>query len=210
MTYPVFPAIDPGQWSTKFPIRKTPLFSTIIQTPASGKNELRIPLYAIPRWQFDVDMSYAKGNPNDRSTAIGEIIGFFVDMQGAAGTFLYDDIFDDEVPATAPALFGVGDGVTQAFRIGNGLQVFQGSYPQIYVDGTPIGSGYSIVNGLVTFGSPPHGPSAGPPAIPGAQITWSGKYYYLCRFLEDQWSNMQQDFPAIWSNSSLKFITVII
>lgn len=201
MSDAVFPAIDPPNWSWTWPIKKTPVWSTIIQTPFSGRNELRIPAYQFPRWQFELDLSYAKGSPQDPTSAIGKILAFYFQMQGPAKAWLYDDVFDDTATLSR---FGTGDGATHSFPVSNACGLIQnfltgGSAPTFQVAGTPT-TPASLANGIVTFTTAP---------ADGAALTWSGKYYYRCRFLDDQWGDLTQELPHLWSNHALKFISLI-
>lgn len=48
MSLLVFPQFSIGQYNYTWPIKQTPLFKTITQTPASGRGEVRIPLMLFP------------------------------------------------------------------------------------------------------------------------------------------------------------------
>jgi len=60
---------------------------------------------------------------------------------------------------------------------------------------------YSIPNGVVTF-------RIAPPA--GAQLTWTGSFWFRCRFDEEQLQDLRQQLYQIWELQSLKFRSVIL
>ena len=85
------------------------------------------------------------------------------------------------------ALFGTGDGTRTQFQLGRTLGGFSepvflpaggnaaSNYP-IYNNGAWVGSGYTVANGIVTFGSAP---------AAGHSLTWVGDYTWPCQFDED-------------------------
>jgi len=56
-------------------------------------------------------------------------------------------------------------------------------------------------NGLVTFATAP---------AAGAKLTWTGNFYFRCRFDEDEWPDLEEFVSLIWSQSSFKFRSVIL
>lgn len=202
----VFPQPIPSQWSWKWPIKKTPVYSTIVQTPVSGRSELRVPLYVYPRWQFDLDVSYIKGDFQNQFSPFATLLGFWMQVNGASDDWLYLDPYDQIV---ANHQFGTGDSSTVAFQlsrnIGGGSDIIQN------VNGTPVifnngvfvpANQYSIGStGVVTFGSAP---------ADGAILSWSGSFYFRCRFNKDAYEDLQEDLYQIWSLQGLKFISVIL
>ena len=91
----VFPSISPGTgWSWHWPIKKTHKFTTLVQTPASQRGELRIPLQTFPIWLFGYDISYMKGSASVSSSFFAQILGFYGLVQGAADDWLFQDIYD--------------------------------------------------------------------------------------------------------------------
>jgi uncharacterized protein (TIGR02217 family) len=138
-------------------------------------------------------------------TELATLYGFFCSRQGALDSFLYNDPEDNSVTAQ---LFGTGDGTTVAFQLGRSLGGFfepiynTNATPQIFVNGVlkTVGSDYTINSaGLVTFTV---APSA---ALP---ITWTGTYYWRCRFEEDQLS-FGEFANLFWKQDGLKFRTLL-
>lgn len=209
MSLLIFPAFAPGQFNWTFPIKQTPLFNTIIQTPASGRGELRIPTMQFPRFDFVVDLSYLKGDAQGVNTAWQKIYNFFMAVQGAASDWLFLHPWDNSVTLQAIA---VGDGATVAFTmfrtfISSGAQDLQQNFvspPSIYVNGIlkTVVTDYTIDQyGTLTFVVPP----------PATQVVaWTGQFYYRCHFLDDSWSDLEERWYQVWSQHSLKFRSVLL
>lgn len=226
-TYLVFPDLttsNPGlTWG--WPIKKTPRFSTIVQKTASGRGEVRIPLYAYPLWDYEINISYIvgdnsvqnwrnNGNVNNCGlTGYQLLLNFLIAVQGQGGAFLYLDPYDNEVPSNEPQVIGVGDGsslqftMTLSFVSGGAQDLIQAfvAPPTIYVNGSPVSSStYTITQfGDLIFNAG-HAPGA------GQDVSWSGQYYRLCRLSEDTWSDFSEDMYQLWSLKSLKFQTILL
>lgn len=193
-------------WNWRWPMKKTPVWSNIVQTPASGLAELRIPLYLYPRWQFELDVDYIRGNFSDPQSAIAQLIGFWMSVKGSADDWLYEDPYDSRV---SQMQFGTGDGVTTVFQlgrsIGGGTDVIQNlnGTPAIYSNYAPVSSAdYSIGStGIVTFNTAP---------VSGVALSWTGGFYFRCRFQHDAFDALSQDLYEIWSLHQLKFISVLL
>lgn len=139
-----------------------------------------------------------------------KLAGFFNSNLGQQSTFLYlDPVFN----TVAAEPFGTGDGVTTQFQLvakyGNSggpsiteiIQQLQAA-PAIQDNGTTVLTSAYMVNstGLVTFNVAP---------ITGHALTWSGSFYYLCRFELDDLTP-ENFMNKWWSLNSLKFQSVII
>lgn len=169
MSNAVFPSDLIGQsWGST----KTPSFKTRIQESVSGR-ESRAALMAYPLWSFKVSYEYL--SPVDL-TALG---GFFLARKGQADSFLFDDINDNFV---IDQPIGTGDGSNKYFQL---VRSFGGFIePCENLNGSPIliadgefAPPYSVSStGLVTFVTAP--------AV-GVQLSWTGGYYFRCRFLQD-------------------------
>ena len=125
MTNRYFPTLPGLNWSNK----KTPIWSTNIQTSASGK-ELRASYYSYPKWQFSLSYEFLRENGEAELQAL---IGLFNQCRGSFDTFLYTDPDDN---AVVDQVFGIGDGVTTKF----GLARSYAGYiePVLATNGTPI------------------------------------------------------------------------
>ena len=81
------------------------------------------------------------------------------------------------------------------------VQNFNGT-PLIYIGGVASGpSNWSIdSNGIITFNSAP--------AL-GSVLTWSGSFYFRCRFDEDSLSGLKKFAPGLWDDPKVKFVSLI-
>lgn len=218
MSYPIFTLPSPsysGSWT--WPVKRTPKFATIKQTPASLRGQLSLSLSPYPIWEFAYSVGYLKGNVYDMTRAAGQLIGFFLATLGSAGLFLFADPFDSVVTS---ANFGAGDGTTVAFPLRrqfaagvnnsgfSGWDLIQNlnGTPSIYVGGTLTTPSSISSTGVVTFSTAPAN---------GAQLTWTGNFYYLCRFTDDTLNDLQTAQTAdgvnlLWEMQQLTFETVLL
>jgi|SRR6185437_1541726 len=200
----VFPTATSGL-GIGWPVRKTPQYSTIVQTPVSRRGEVRLAQQVYPQWLFELDLTYLKGDFSQPTSALGVLAGFFAAVQGKAQDWLYQDPYDNAVTA---AQFGTGDGATTTFQLLRPLatsapdivQNLNGT-PTIYVAGTPVTPASIGATGLVTFTTAP---------ASGAALTWTGGFYFRCRFDDDSLGQLQENFFQIWDLQSLKFRSVIL
>ena len=190
----MFPAL-PG---LKFDSVKTPQWSTVKQRSTGGM-EVAGSYYTLPIWKWELTFEFLRQTEGLAEWAT--LAAFFNARQGSYDTFLYDDPTDDYVGA---APFGTGDGLTKSFQLVRGLQgIYEPVYdlngaPALYDNGTLIVSGYTITNGLVTFTTAP---------TAGHALTWTGTYYWRCRFSEDK---VDFDYFAagFWSAKKITFESV--
>ena len=189
----VYPANLPG---LTFGRTRTPMYATGIQSRVSGK-ESRLSYRAYPLWRYELKYEWL----DDRIAVshLKALQGLFMAMRGRYDSFLYSDPYFN---AAAAFQFGTGDGsrtawpITVRFENSGGpggdelVQNFNGT-PQVYKAGvlqTAGGAHYSLDGtGLVTF-------TAAPTA--GQALTWTGGFYYRCRFTDDSLSF--EEFAARW------------
>lgn len=208
MSQLVFPSFQAPNWNYTWPIKQTPVFNTIIQTPATKRGELRISTTQFPLWNFIFDISYLKGDAQGSATAWQTLVDFYMRVQGAASDWLFLHPYDHQVTAQP---IGTGDATTTEFTMyrtlisGGAQDLIQNfvSAPEIFLNGVlQSGSSYTIDQfGTITFNTAPGA---------GVVITWTGQFYYRCRFMDDQWGSLQEDLFQIWSNHELKFISVLL
>lgn len=202
------------EWSPPFATNfnfptKTPTFNTLIQMPVSRRGEIRASLQPYPLWEFEYSLEFARGNEQLQNSVYQQIVGFFIQMGGQFSDFLYLDPGDNTV---TNALFGFGDGSTLNFQltrpIGVGTDIVQNPMVsatepylplQVFVNGAP--TAYTLgPNGLIEFASAP---------AAGAVLTWTGSFWYRLRF-NDEGMSMSQFMKEIWSNNSIKLLSVIL
>lgn len=187
---------------------KTPMFSTIVQRPVSGRGEIRASLQPYPLWRIEYEMEYARGGEQIPDSVYQYTLGFFLNVGGQFSDFLYFDPNDNNIAVATPAYFGTGDGTTQNFQlirqigVGNDIVQNLNGAPVIYGNGSVISSAdYTISNtGIVQFTSAPAG---------AIVLQWSGDFYYRVRFGEDT-TKFDQSFNQIWNNGALTLMSVIL
>ena len=215
MTILTFPALRGQTYST----HKKPTFATLVAEHVSGR-EVRDPQYVNPIWNFEITFSGLDSGAVDRglgAASLQTLMGFYLQMQGQYGSFLFYDPTDFQVSAQA---FGTGDGVTTTFQlarslggflepivaplVASGTIAFGGGQPSVSAaapvitaaGATVSASNYSISSpgGIVTFTTAP---------ASGAALAWSGSYAFLCRFDADD-MDFEQFMAAIWRAESVK------
>lgn len=149
---------------------------------------------------------------------LSALVGLINAVRGRGDTFLHTDPdFNTISPAQAAQFgaFGTGDGETLSFQLialyqnagGPGvaeiIQNLNGT-PILYSNGTGINpSVYSIgATGIVTFISG-HAPAS------GAALTWSGSWYYRCRFDADDY-DFKKKYMGIWTLDKINFTSVLL
>jgi uncharacterized protein (TIGR02217 family) len=185
---------------------KTPNFKTIIQTPVSGRGEIRVSLQPYPIWTWDFPVNWMRGSEQSQNSLYQYLLGFFLAMGGQFSDFLYQDPYDSQIAETSPAYLGTGDDKTTYFQlvrpIGIGQDIVQNlnGSPTVYVDGSRTTDFSMDSTGVVSFFTPP--PSK-------AILTWSGSYYYRVRFDSDA-QEFEQMMDELWNCRSLKLRSVIL
>lgn len=190
--YPVLPGLS---WDRV----KTPIWSTLIQSTASGM-ESRGTYWSFPRWQFS--LSYDLLRATTVIPEIHQLMSFFLLMRGRYDSFLYLDPDDHSVTGQS---IGAGDGVKTTFQLARTMYNFTEpmknikGVPSIYVNSVLQSSGYAIDgNGIVTFTNPP---------ATGNLITADFEYYFRCRFTKDQ-LDFNQFMYQLWELKTLEFISL--
>jgi hypothetical protein len=193
---PVLPFL-PGQSPL---VSKAPLWSTEKIRTASGR-ERTTSYWPYPLWQFELQYEVIRHRPaNDELLAMWE---FFNVAKGQFAPWLFVDPSECYVPPTAPAAFGLGDGVSTTWQLQRPMRSYSEPvfdvYSPIVLDAGALSGPYTISpNGVITFAMPP---------ASGHLLTWFGYYYFGCRFLTDDLS-FEQIVTQLWSGKSLKFNSI--
>lgn len=197
----VYPANLPG---LTFDSTRTPNFNTGVQAALSTK-ESRIAYQQYPQMMFELQYELLRDyvTPSD----LKALVGLFIAMGGRFDTFLYSDPVFNTVSAMQ---FAVADGTTVAYQVtatyqnvgGPGgseiIQNFNGT-PQIFVNAVlkTAGTDYNLgATGIVTF-------IAGHVPAAAAVLTWTGSFYYRCRFDDDSMT-VSQFMANFWENKAVK------
>jgi uncharacterized protein (TIGR02217 family) len=173
-----------------------------------------------PTWAFEFDLDAVQGSESYISSVVAQFMGIFLACGGQNGLFLFSDAQDNFVTAANSAMVDVTSGSTTPLStIANGTStVFQlarniggivgaldliqnvnGSI-NIYVNGTITTACTLSQSGLITFSTAP---------ASGATLTWSGAFYFACRFDSDT-IDATRTFTTnngvdLWDMSSIKF-----
>ena len=188
----IFPDLPGLSWNRK----KTPLWSTKVQTAASGK-ELRASYYSYPKWQFSLSYEVLR---DTGQAEIQSLIGLFNACKGSYDYFLYTD--SDDCAVTGQS-FGIGDGSTKTVGLVRSYGGFVepigavNGTPTIYINGSST-SAYTITNNVLTFTSAPSS---------GSVLTWTGNFYYKCRFMQDS-MEFNQFLHQLWEAKKVEFVSI--
>jgi uncharacterized protein (TIGR02217 family) len=200
MSQAILPVLPGLTWQNTM----APKFSSKIQTSV-GQSEVRAAFSPYPVRHYVLTYNFLRGY--GAFTELQQLYGFFCARLGSFDSFLYDDPEDDTVPDTSPGNFGTGDGSTTQFQLGRSRGGFfepvynLHSTPKIYVNGIlkTVSTDYSISGGLVTFTAAPGN---------GLALTWSGTYYWRCRF-EDDMIDFTEFASLYWEQRKLGFRTIL-
>ena len=198
MSNALFPALPGLTWT----VVKRRISSTIVAQNSGGK-EVRVAMWQDPIYEFEMNYELLRENPAE----LAQLIGFINARQGSFDSFLYLDPTDSAATAQA-CIPATGDGTNKLFQIARQvgasgysetIQNVNGS-PAVYLNGVLQSSGYTVgATGIIAFTAAPSS---------GVAVTWTGNFYFRCRFSDDQ-----HDFTnfsnGLWSSQSpVKFRSV--
>lgn len=190
MSNAIFPDLPGLAW----PIGKTPRFSNKTQTSASLR-EVRARMAVYPIYDIKLTFEFLR---EDEWRLLG---GFFLQRAGSFESFLFEDKHDCSVVDQA---LGIGDGSRTQWQLVRDFGGFVEPCENIKTIGAiKVGgvvvppSGYTITStGLLALVSPP---------AAGQSVSWSGGYYYRCRFGADT-AEFEEFMRALWQ---LKTLTMV-
>lgn len=195
MSQSVFPSFPGLAW----PVTRKPVFNTVTKRSVSG-NEIRVAHQQYPLYEFGLSYEFLQ------AASIGDLqklLAFFLLMRGSFDSFLFTDQLDYSVTAGS---FGSGDGTTVAFQL---VRSFNGgafsfvepvenvnTITAININGVPTTNYVVGDTGIITFTEPPGA---------GLLLTWTGTFYYRCRFSDDstEFTNFAKD---LWQVQQLSFV----
>jgi uncharacterized protein (TIGR02217 family) len=196
-------AVYPSLPGLTFDVLRTPEFKTQTQRSVSGR-ELRATMQQNPLYTFSLTYDVLRA-----SAALAEfqtLVGFFLARQGSFDSFLFTDPVDNAVTDQG---FGAGDGITFNFQLtrafGGGGFTFSepvqnvNALTNIKVSGVTKTSGVDFnINstGLVSFANAP---------ASNTPLTWSGSFYYRCRFVADT-QEASNFMNQLWSAKKVDFV----
>ncbi|MEX8520076.1 MAG: DUF2460 domain-containing protein [Leptothrix sp. (in: b-proteobacteria)] len=191
LVYPVLPGLQ-------FPLKKTPMWSTGVKGTPSGR-EFRTKQMIYPRYKYGLQYEFLRDTAGFLEA--DALAGFFNRVGGSFDTFLFTDPGDSNVVAQ---VIGTGDGLTSAYQIVRTLggmvepvYDFNGAFT-VYLNGTPTVAFTHNGSGGLTF-------TGGPVGL-GVVITWTGSFYWRCRFNADNLT-LDQFMQQFWSAGSVELLT---
>ncbi len=201
-TPPSLPGLPGLAWSR----HKRPGFSTRVASHVSGR-EVRVALMSYPLYEFEAVYSGLTSSASTFSglgaSSLQSLMGFFLQLQGQFGTFLYTDPDDNAVTGQ---VFATGDGSTMSFMMMRSLGGFLEpvgwvtSIGNVYLNGAAqSGTSYSLATpNTLTFTSAP---------ASGVAISADFSYAFNCRFVDDQ-MDFEEFMASLWKLDSMKFRSV--
>lgn len=192
----------PGRMFTS---SKKPMWSTQVKVATSGR-ESRRQMWSYPRWRFELEHEFLRNPATMSESELVKLLAFFNAHAGKYKEFLF---MDDEDNLAADMPFGIGNGTTTFFQMTRTMSVGTITFtepvrafyatPVIKKNGTVVPSGLTFSDyGGVTFSAAPAN---------GDVLTWSGQFFFVCRFDEDE-LDFAQMVSRIWSNSSTPFMSI--
>jgi hypothetical protein len=175
MSYPIMPTMP---ISMAAGLKKSPNFNTLRQKGTAGVNAA-VALKPYPTWSFEFSLDHITGHEQLATSVVAQFMGTYMATAGGANLFLFTDPQDNTLTG---AQFGTGNGSSTRFQLSRNIHGYPdiiqnlNGTPTIYVNGTPTTPASISSTGVVTFSSAPAN---------NAVLTWSGSFFYLCRFAED-------------------------
>jgi hypothetical protein len=200
-TPPALPSLPGLSWSR----HKKPGFSTLVAPHVSGR-EVRVALMSYPLYEFEAVYngltSSATAFAGLGASSLQSLMGFFLQLQGQFGTFLYTD--PDDAVVTGQA-FASGDGTTTTFTMERSLGGFLEpvgwvtTLSNVYLNGTRQSSGFTLTTpNVLSFSTAP---------ASGVTVSADFSYAFNCRFLDDQ-MDFEEFMSNLWKLDSMKFRSI--
>lgn len=173
MSNEIFPELPGIAWGTE----KEPQFDTRTVRAVSGY-EVRLSRRAYPLYL--IKMKYEFLRTDAAWQELQQIIGLFLRHKGSGDSFLLLDANDN---TATNQVIGVGNGSQTAYQLtgtwGGMVQPVRNIRTLTDIGVNGVLQPYHILgaDGVLTFLTPP---------AAGAVLTWSGTYYYRCRFADDR------------------------
>lgn len=196
MSDAVFPDFPGRMWD----IKKRPTFNTKVMT-AVDLSELRASFSATPLYHFGFGIDVLRDRITQGAVTYDELrtlFGFYCQRLGRWDSFLYNDVDDNSV---VDQQFGIGDGFTTVFNLRRTMGGFServanvNTLTSVAVDATPTVDFTLGAQGVITFDTAP---------AAAAVLTWTGTYYFRCRFTNDV-QEFNQFMRALWNLQQLEF-----
>lgn len=194
------PDIFPFLKGQGFKVLKTPLWSTHKDVSVSGRERSRA-LWSYPVWRFRVAHEVLRDTVSFQE--LQRLVTFFNGKAGGASGFFYLDRDDNLVLSNN---FGTGDGVTTKFQLTRTSTIGAITFtePVRGLNGTPTIFDNGVATSAYTVGQLGQIAFATPPAA-GHVLSWTGSFFFLCRFDNDELDGLGQLMQGFWQNGGLDF-----
>lgn len=191
MSNAIFPTLPGLTWG----ITKNPVWNTRVVNSSSGR-EFTLSKRVYPIWHFKLPFDFLRaGAYNELQT----LVGFINARRGRADDFLYLDPRDCSASNQS---FGAGDGATTTFDL---VRAFGGfAEPVGGVDSASLVVKVNGVTTAVTLSADWRSVTFAAPPASSATLTWSGTYYFRCRFAQDEIA-FEQFLQDMYSAKSVEF-----
>jgi len=168
-------AVFPSLVGLDIAVKWKPNFMTLSQQAASGM-EQRIQLRQYPI--YDIELKFEVLRSDSVNVELQNLLGFFMLRSGSGDSFLFTHPEDNSVTAQG---IGVGNGTNTVFQLARSYGGFvepvmnPNAITAVYVNG--VSAPFTLgALGVVTMTTAP---------AAAAVVTWTGTYYYRCRFVDD-------------------------
>lgn len=194
------PDIFPFLSGQGFKVLKTPLWSSHKDVSVSGRERSRS-LWSYPIWRFRLAHEYLRDGT--ATLELQRLVTFFNSKSGGAVAFFFLDRDDN---AVLNANFGTGDGTTTIFQLTRTTTIGSITFtePVRGLNGTPTIYKNGVATAAYTMGQLGQIQFTTAPAN-GAVLTWSGSFFFLCRFDRDELDGLGQLMAGLWQNGGLDF-----
>jgi uncharacterized protein (TIGR02217 family) len=194
MSNAVLPSFPGLSWGRRRAVR----WSTTIKRAASGR-EYRAANWTYPVYEYQLDYELLRQHAG--AAEVEQLLGFINLRRGSWDSFLYLDPYDHTAAALQFGRGGAGRTTFQLTRAFGGfgepvLGIVEA--PEIFINGAPAGDVTVSPEGLVSFAAAPAN---------GAVLTWTGTFYWRCRFMKDGYDF--SEFLSRWYElRGLSFTTI--
>ena len=194
-------AVYPDLPGLQFPVGRRPIWKSYRDETSSGR-EFATTFWTYPRYEFTLRYEFLR----DKApyVELQQLVGLFNAVYGSFDSFLFRDPFLPEWQSVTDQGIGIGNGTRKDFPLvrayGNFVEPIgeaQGT-PTIKANGSAA-SGYTMFeNRIVRFTTAPAN---------GVVLTWSGSFYWRCRFVDD-YLDTDQFMEQFFESRTVKIRTV--
>ncbi len=190
--YPIYPNLNGETWGAKV----TPVGKTLRRRSQSGRLHV-LSVMQYPYYKIEIQYEYLDQRDSDYDL----LRGFFEDLISSAGLFYLSISGDNTADHDS---IGVSDGTVGPYRLyhqrGRYAQPIYGTFGlcTAYVNGAAVAATFPG-DGTVIYAVAP---------AAGAELAWSGGYFYLCVFANDT-QDFEELMESIYNAGSVQLETTM-